>query len=110
MKFEQYIHCRCFVEHLAGAARQRALGRCSSDDGRARVPAGLGGDGAEVRRHEDRPGKRLNGHRGGAGGSSGAAGWGWKWERKWESERARVQHAGAGAANKRRAIAFRPAR
>ena len=45
MKFEQYIPCRRFVKHLAGAARQRALGRCSSDDGGARAPAGLGRDG-----------------------------------------------------------------
>ena len=64
MKFEQYIPCRRFVEHLAGAAWQRALGRCSSYDGGARVPAGLGGDGAEARRRGDRPGKRLNGRRG----------------------------------------------
>nr|CAR85685.1 hypothetical protein [Aegilops speltoides] len=52
---------RRFVEHLAGAARQRALGRCSSDDGGARGPAGLGGDGAKAQRRGDRPGKRLNG-------------------------------------------------
>ena len=64
MKFEQYIHCRCFVEHLAGAARQRALGRCSSDDGGTRAPAGVGGDGAEARQRWDRPGKRMNGRRG----------------------------------------------
>ena len=74
MKFEQYIPCRRFAEHLAGAARQRALGRCSSDDGGARAPAGLGGDGAEARRRGDRPGKRLNGRRGGVGGGGGAAG------------------------------------
>ena len=106
MKFEQYIPCRRFVKHLAGAARQRALGRCSSDDGGARAPAGLGGDGAEARRRGDRPGKRRNGRRVARAaaaprleGGGGVA-----------SERARVQRAGAGAANKRRAIAFRPAR
>ena len=43
MKFEQYIPCRRFVKHLAGAARQRALGRCFSDDGGARAPTGLEG-------------------------------------------------------------------
>ena len=64
MKFEQYIPYRRFVKHLAGAARQRALGRCSSDDGGARAPAGLGGDGAEAGRRGDTPGKRLNGRRG----------------------------------------------
>ena len=64
MKFGQYIPCRRFVEYLAGVARQRALGRCSSDDGGARAPAGLGGDGAEARARGDRPGKRLNGRRG----------------------------------------------
>ena len=43
MAFEQYIPSRRFVEHLAGAERQRARGRCSSEDGRARGAAGLEG-------------------------------------------------------------------
>ena len=99
MKFEQYIPCGRFVEHLAGAERQRALGRCSSDDGGARAPMGLGGNGAEARRRGDRPGKRLNGRRGARAGGGGAAGWGWKWERKCESERSSVPRAVAGARN-----------
>ena len=73
MKFEQYIHYRRFVKHLAGAARQRALGRCSSDDGGARAPTGLGGDGAKARAREDRPGKPERSP-GGTGGGGGAAG------------------------------------
>ena len=57
MKFEQYIPCRRFVKHLAGAARQRALRRCSSDDRGTRAPAVLGGDGRKRGARGDRPGK-----------------------------------------------------
>ena len=71
MKFEQYIPCRRFVKHLAGAARQRALGRCFSDDGGARAPAGLGGDGAKARARGDRPGKPERSPGGAGGGAAG---------------------------------------
>ena len=98
MKFEQYIPCRRFVEHLAGAARQRALGRCSSDDGGARAPAVLGGDGRKRGRAGIGRGS-LRRSPGCAGGGGGAAGRGWKRERKSGRERSSVPRAVVGARN-----------
>ena len=63
MAFEQYIPSRRFVEHLAGAERQRARGRCSSADQHARGAAGLEGARRKRARGGDRPGKRQNGRR-----------------------------------------------
>ena len=98
MKFEQYIPCRRFVKHLAGAARQRALGRCSSDDGGARAPAVLGGDGRKRGRAGIGRGS-LNGRRGARAAAAARPDGGWKWERKCGRERWSVPRAAAGARN-----------
>ena len=108
MAFEQYIPSRRFVEHLAGAERQRARVRCSSAGQHARGAAGLEGGRRKRTRGGDRPGKRRNGRRVARSVAAARLEGGGRCERA--RERARVQRAGAGAANKRRTVAFRPAR
>ena len=100
MAFEQYIPSRRFVEHLAGAERQRAHGRCSSEDQHARGAAGLEGGRRKHARGGDRPGKRRNGRR--VAQSAAAA--------RLDGGGGASERAGAVAANKRRAIEFRPTR